>query len=125
MQIPENLLYTENHEWVLVEGDTATVGITDYAQGELGDIVFVEFPAVGDAVSQGTTCTTLEAVKTVADVYAPVSGEVVEINADLESDPQLINQDVYGSGWILKIKMSDASEKDSLLTPDKYESLLA
>lgn len=124
MNIPENLLYTENHEWIAIEGDTAKIGITDYAQGELGDIVFVEFPAVGDAVSQGATCVTLEAVKTVADVYAPMSGEVVEVNSDLESDPQNINQDVYGAGWILKIKISDPAEKENLLFADKYKNLL-
>ncbi len=124
MDIPENLHYTENHEWVLIEDDIATVGITDYAQGELGDIVFVEFPEMGDSVSQGATCVTLEAVKTVAEVYAPLSGEVLEINSDLETDPQTINQDVYNSGWILKIKLSDPDEKENLLSADQYKDLL-
>jgi glycine cleavage system H protein len=124
MNIPEGLHYTKEHEWVKVDGDVATIGITEYAQGELGDIVFIEFPAAGDAAKQFDACANIEAVKAVSDLYAPVSGEVTETNTALEDNPQLVNKDPYGEGWILKIKVSDASELDNLLTPDKYKELL-
>ena len=121
MDVPKNLKYTEEHEWVLVEDDIATIGITEYAQGELGDIVFIEFPQTGDTAKQFDPCANIEAVKAVSDLYAPVSGEIVEINEDLESDPQQVNKDPYGEGWILKIKMSDQSELDNLLSPEDYK----
>ncbi len=124
MEIPEDLLYTEEHEWIYVEGDTAIVGITDYAQGELGDVVFVELPQVGDHVQQMEPFGSIEAVKTVSDIFAPVSGEVVEVNSNLEDSPQLINQDPYGEGWIIKIKMSDIKETEGLLTPDEYHNMI-
>jgi len=124
MEIPEDLLYTEEHEWVYVEGDTAIVGITDYAQGELGDVVFVELPEVGDHVQQMEPFGSIEAVKTVSDIFAPVSGEVIEVNSNLEENPQLINQDPYGEGWIIKIKMANAKETEGLLTPEEYHNMI-
>ncbi len=119
----EELKYTKEHEWVRIEGDIATIGITDYAQGELGDVVFVELPEVGTSVTRTESFGTIEAVKTVADLYAPVSGEVVEINPQIESDPDIINSDPYGEGWFLKIKMSDMSEADNLLSYGDYTPL--
>ncbi len=124
MEIPEELLYTEEHEWVYVDGDVAIVGITDYAQGELGDVIFVELPEVGDHVQQLEPFGSIEAVKTVSDVFAPVSGEVVEINSELDSNPQLINQDPYGEGWMVKIKMSDPKELESLLSAEEYQNMI-
>ena len=124
MNIPETLLYSKDHEWAKIEGDIATVGITDYAQGEMGDIVFVEMPEVGAAVEQSQACGSIEAVKTVADIYCPFSGDVVEINDALEADPQLINQSPYADGWIVKIKISNPDEKDNLLSSADYEALL-
>ena len=124
MNVPENLKYTKEHEWVLAEGDVATFGITEYAQGELGDIVFVEMPGIGDATKQFEACANIEAVKAVSDLYAPVSGEVTEVNGDLEGDPQIINKDAFGKGWIMKIKMSDPGELDNLLSPDDYKALI-
>ncbi len=124
MNLPEELRYSKDHEWVKVEGDVATVGITDYAQNELGDIVFVEVPTVGETLSQGDTLGTIEAVKTVADVYMPVDGEVLEMNPDLESAPELINQDPYGKGWIAKVKLSNPDQVNSLLTADQYKELI-
>jgi len=125
MNIPDNLKYTENHEWALIEGDTATIGITEYAQGELGDVVFIELPAVGTHVSKGDAIGTIEAVKTVADVYTPVSGEVVEINEALKDASELVNRDPYGAGWIAKVKISDASEINNLLTPEDYKKKIS
>lgn len=124
MNIPEDLKYTKEHEWIRVDGDTATIGISDYAQGELGDIVFIEFPAIGDATKQFESCASIEAVKAVTDLYAPVSGEVTEVNTELENNPQLSNKDPYGEGWILKIKLSDPGELDALLTPEDYKNLV-
>lgn len=120
MNIPEELHYTKDHEWVRIEGDTATVGISDYAQGELGDIVFIELPQVGDPASQFESIANIEAVKAVSDLYAPMSGEVTEVNGDLEGDPQMVNKDPYGGGWILKIKISDPDEVDNLMSSDDY-----
>jgi glycine cleavage system H protein len=120
MDIPEDLQYTEEHEWVLVEDDVATLGITDFAQGELGDVVFVEMPQIGDLVQQLEPFGTIEAVKTVADLFAPISGEVVEVNTLLEDSPHLINEDPYGEGWIIKIRFSDQLELESLLSSDDY-----
>jgi len=124
MEIPKDLLYTEEHEWVLVEDDTATVGITDYAQGELGDIVFVELPKVGDATKQMEPFGTIEAVKAVSDLFAPVSGKIVEVNDILGDQPGIINRDPYGSGWMIKIKLSDPSELESLLSAEDYRALV-
>jgi len=120
MKFPQDLRYTEEHEWLRIEGNTAIVGITDYAQGELGDVVFLEFPKVGDQVRSGSECGTIEAVKTVAQLFAPVSGKIVEINTELDLDAGLVNRDPYGDGWMLKIQMSDPSEVDSLLSADAY-----
>jgi glycine cleavage system H protein len=122
MKIPAGLLYTAEHEWVSEEGGVATVGITDYAQGELGDVVFLELPKVGSQVEAGAECGTIEAVKTVAQLFAPVSGKVTEINADLEREASLVNQDPYGQGWMIKIKMSLHSELGELLSPADYEA---
>ena len=124
MNIPADLKYTKDHEWARIEDDIATVGITDFAQGELGDIVYVEAPSVGSTTEQGVSCGSIEAVKAVSDLFAPLSGEVVEVNSELESNPQIINQDTYGKGWILKIKLSDAGEADKLLAADAYEQLI-
>ncbi len=124
MNLPENLKYSKDHEWLRVEGDTAVIGITDYAQNELGDIVFVEVPTVGETLSQGDTLGTIEAVKTVADVYMPVDGEVLEVNPDLDATPELINQDPYGQGWIAKIKISNPDQLNDLLTADQYKELI-
>lgn len=124
MSIAKELKYAETHEWVKVEGDVAVVGISDHAQSELGDIVFVEVPEVGDDAAKGESCGTIEAVKTVSDLNAPVSGEVVEVNEALEDEPTLINKDAFGEGWIMKIKMSDPSELDALMDADAYEEFL-
>lgn len=125
MKILKDLLYTEEHEWVSVEEDVATIGITDYAQGELGDVVFVELPAVGAEVKQMESFGTIEAVKAVSDLFAPVSGQVVEVNAALADQPELVNKDPYVDGWMIKIKMSDLSELESLLKADAYKSLIS
>jgi len=124
VNVPEELKYTKEHEWLKAEDGVATVGITDYAQSELGDIVFVELPQVGDTVSQGEPFGTIEAVKTVADLFSPVSGEVSEVNPKIEEDPAVMNKDPYGEGWMMKIKMSDASQADSLLSPTDYRALI-
>ncbi len=124
MNVPENLKYTKDHEWAKIEGDMATVGITDYAQGELGDVVFVELPEVGSKVTKGETFGTIEAVKAVADLFAPLSGEVVEVNPTLESAPETVNQDPYGEGWMIKIKMENTDEVNDLLDAEKYKELI-
>ncbi len=123
MDFPVDLLYTKEHEWVKVEGDVATVGITDYAQGELGDVVFVELPEVGAGTKQMESFGTIEAVKAVSDMFAPVSGEITEINDKLADEPEIINRDPYGEGWMVKIKLSDKAELDSLLKADAYKEL--
>ena len=125
MNVPENLKYTSEHEWVRLEGDCVYIGITDFAQTELGDIVFVEFPEVGDILSSGDVFGTVEAVKTVADLYSPISGEVVEINESLENSPESINRDTYNDGWIIKIKISDNKELDQLLNSDNYKGMIS
>jgi glycine cleavage system H protein len=125
MKIPKDLLYTEEHEWVAMEDGVATIGITDYAQGELGDVVFVELPAVGTAVKQMESFGTIEAVKAVSDLFAPVSGEVTEINEMLTDQPELVNKDPYGDGWMIKIKLSDVSELESLLKSDIYKNKIS
>ena len=119
-EIPEGLRYTAEHEWLRVEGEVSVVGITDYAQGELGDIVFVELPEVGDAVEQGTPFGTVEAVKTVEDLYVPVSGEIVEVNASLAEDAAQINADPYGEGWMIKIRMADPDAVQDLMKAEAY-----
>lgn len=124
MNVLENLKYTEEHEWIRVEGDEAFVGITDYAQSQLGDIVFVECETVGDNLNAGDTFGTIEAVKTVSDLYLPVGGEVLEFNEKLEDAPELVNKDPYGEGWIVKIKMNDKAELDNLLNADGYKAII-
>ena len=121
---PGDLRYTKEHEWVGVSGGIATIGITDFAQGELGDIVFIELPAVGTSVKAAESIGTIEAVKTVADLYAPVSGVVKEINAALEDNPGLVNGSPYDEGWFLKIELSDKSEVDALMTLDAYNDMI-
>lgn len=126
MNIPDDLRYTRDHEWARLEGDTATVGITDFAQGELGDIIFVEFPDLGDTFNQGDTFGTVEAVKTVADLFMPVSGEIIAVNTDLEEDaPEKVNNDPYGEGWMVKVKLSNPGEGDELLTAAGYRDLIS
>lgn len=125
MNIPDDLRYTRDHEWARLEGDTATVGITDFAQGELGDIIFVEFPDLGDTFSQGDTFGTVEAVKTVADLFMPVSGEIIAVNTDLEDAPEKVNNDPYGKGWLVKVKLSNPGEGDEFLTAAAYRDLIS
>lgn len=125
MNIPANLKYTKDHEWVLVEGDTATVGITDFAQGELGDIVYVEVETEGESLDREEVFGSIEAVKTVSDLFMPVSGEITEFNEDLESNPDVVNSDPYGKGWMVKIALSDTSELDDLLSPEAYKDLVS
>ncbi|HEX2969666.1 MAG TPA: glycine cleavage system protein GcvH [Bacteroidales bacterium] len=124
MNVPQDLLYTKDHEWIRIEGQTATVGITDFAQSELGDIVFIEIETVGETIEKGEAFGTIEAVKTVSDMFMPVSGEVLELNPGLDKSPDLVNKDPYGKGWMIKIKVSDPAETKSLLTPEKYKELL-
>ena len=124
MNVPAELKYTKEHEWIRVEGEEAVVGITDYAQSQLGDIVFVECETVGDALEAGETFGTVEAVKTVSDLYLPVAGEVLEFNKELEGEPELVNKDPYGKGWIVKIKISDETELDGLLNADAYKAII-
>jgi len=124
MNIPDNLKYTKDHEWIRVEGETGVVGITDFAQGELGDIVFVEIETVGETLRKGESFGTIEAVKTVSDIFMPVSGEVLEVNPEIVSSPELINKDPYGKGWMIRIRITDPSELDDLLTPEAYSALV-
>ena len=124
MNLPEDIKYTEDHEWGRLENDILTIGITDFAQSELGDIIFVEFPELNTKVSVKDSIGTLEAVKTVADIYSPISGEIVELNDHLEDTPELINEDPYNKGWILKIKINDKNDYNSLLTNDEYQNLI-
>jgi len=124
MTFPDNLKYTKEHEWIRVEGETGFVGITDYAQGELGDVVFVELPAKGKKVKKGETFGTVEAVKAVSDLYAPVSGEVVEANPILEKTPELVNKEPYGNGWMIKLRLGNPGELSALLDAKKYRELI-
>lgn len=124
MNIPADLKYTKDHEWIRIEGEVATIGVTDFAQGELGDIVYVEVETEGEELAQEEVFGTVEAVKTVSDLFMPVSGEVIEFNADLESAPEAVNNDAYGSGWMIKVQMSDMSQVDSLLSADQYKEIL-
>jgi glycine cleavage system H protein len=120
MNVPKNLRYTKSHEWVRVEGDIAVVGITDHAQHELSDVVYVETPAVDSRVEAGKECAVVESVKAASDIYAPVSGDIVTVNEELGSAPELLNQDPYDKGWMFKIKISDPGELSELLSPDDY-----
>ena len=123
MNIPSDLLYTKDHEWIKIENGIATVGITDYAQGELGDIIFIELPDIGDSVQAKDSIGTIEAVKTVADIYSPMNGEVSEVNVNLEDNPDSINKDPYKSGWLIKLNNFN-NNNDNYLTPDQYKSLI-
>ncbi|MCD6090841.1 MAG: glycine cleavage system protein GcvH [Bacteroidales bacterium] len=124
MNIQDNLKYTKDHEWILIEGENATVGITDFAQGELGDIVFVEVETVGEALDKEEVFGTIEAVKTVSDLFMPISGEVIEFNEELEGTPELVNQDPYGKGWIVKVKISEDADLDALLSSEDYKNMV-
>lgn len=124
MNIPANLKYSKDHEWLRVEGNEAFVGITDFAQGQLGDIVFVDVPTVGETISQNEIFGSIEAVKTVSDAFLPISGEILEFNDELENDPALVNKDPYGKGWIIKMSIADAAELETLLSADDYAKLV-
>jgi glycine cleavage system H protein len=124
MNIPGNLKYTKDHEWLLIEGETALVGITDFAQNELGDIVFIEVETIGEALDKEETFGTIEAVKTVSDMFMPVSGEILEFNQHLTEKPETVNKDPYGKGWIVKIRVSDVSQVSELLDAENYRELV-
>ena len=124
MNIPANLKYTKDHEWVKLEGNVATVGITDFAQSELGDIVFVDVDTVDDDLNAGEVFGSVEAVKTVSDLYLPVSGKVIEFNEELEGEPELVNTDPYGKGWIVKVELSEGADQSELLTAEQYQELI-
>ncbi len=124
MNVPANLKYTKEHEWIRLEDEIAFVGITDYAQSELGEIVFVEVETVGESLNEGDVFGTVEAVKTVSDLYLPVDGEILEFNEALESNPEMVNEDPYGNGWMVKVGISDLSQFDNLLSAKEYEALI-
>ena len=124
MNIPSDLKYTKDHEWVKIEGDVATVGVTDFAQGELGDIVYVEVETVDETMEAEEVFGTVEAVKTVSDLFMPVSGEIIEFNDSLEDEPEKVNSDPYGEGWMIKVKLSDASEVEGLLSAEEYKEVI-
>ncbi|HLN21283.1 MAG TPA: glycine cleavage system protein GcvH [Bacteroidales bacterium] len=124
MNVPGNLLYTKDHEWLRIEGDMAYVGVTDFAQSELGDVVFVEIETAGETISKGEVFGTIEAVKTVSDLFMPVSGEIIEVNPELENSPDVVNKDPYEKGWMIKIKITDMAEAKDLLDAAKYKALL-
>ena len=124
MNIPSNLQYTKDHEWAKIENGVATIGITDFAQGELGDIVFVELPEVGKSFNAGDALGTIEAVKTVTDLFSPISGKIVAINEGFDNDPGKVNSDPYGDGWLVKIRLSDPDEKDGLMSSIAYEKII-
>ena len=124
MNFPENLKYTNDHEWIRVEGNEAYIGITDYAQGELGEIVFIDVPTAGEALSKADVFGSIEAVKTVSDLLMPVAGEVLEVNADLEDQPELVNSDPYGRGWIIKIQVSEGDSIDGLMNAGEYRKFI-
>ena len=125
MSIPKELKYTNDHEWVRIEGDNAIIGITDFAQGELGDIVFVEVETEGEVLEKEEVFGSVEAVKTVSDLFMPISGEVVSFNSELLNSPEIVNTDPYGEGWIIRVKLSQASDVDRLLTADQYKALIS
>lgn len=124
MNIPENLKYTKDHEWIRLEGNVAYVGVTDYAQGELGDIVFIEIETVGETLEKEEVFGTIEAVKTVSDLFMPVSGKVLQLNPSLESNPELVNKDPYGEGWMVQVEIQNADEMNQLLTAAQYKELI-
>jgi glycine cleavage system H protein len=124
MNIPEDLKYTKDHEWIKIENDIATVGITDFAQGELGDVVYIDVETVDESIDQNEVFGSVEAVKTVSDLFMPLSGEIVEFNEDLEDAPEKVNSDPYGEGWMIKIKLSDTSQIDSLLNAEAYKEVI-
>ena len=124
MDTPSDLRYTSDHEWVRIEGDIATIGITDYAQDALGDVVFVQLPSLGSTVKAAASISEVESTKSVSDIYAPLSGEVIEVNDALEADPSVLNSDAYGKGWIFRVRISDSLEIEALLSASDYEALL-
>lgn len=124
MSVPADLKYTAEHEWIRVEGEEIVIGVTDFAQGELGDVVFIEIETEGETLSKGETFGTIEAVKTVSDLYMPVDGEVIEVNPVLEDTPELVNSDPFGGGWMIRVKMSNPSQVDELMAADEYSSLI-
>jgi len=125
VKIPKDLVYTKEHEWIRFNDNILTIGITDFAQGELGDIIFVEFPEIGEEFQKEDPFGTIEAVKTVADIFAPVQGKIIEINHDIENSPEVINADPYGEGWLMKIEITEHMVSDGLLSPEDYELLLS
>ncbi|HAQ60962.1 TPA: glycine cleavage system protein GcvH [Candidatus Delongbacteria bacterium] len=122
MDFPKDLLFTEDHEYARIVDGVATIGVSEYAQEQLGDITYLELPQAGDMISKGDSLGVIEAVKAASDIFSPVSGEVIEVNSDLESNPELVNKDCYGKGWIVKVKMSDSSEASSLMNADAYKA---
>jgi len=124
MNVPANLKYTKDHEWIKVEGNNAVVGVTDFAQGQLGDVVFIEIETQGESLAKEEVFGTIEAVKTVSDMFMPVAGEVLEVNPKLTESPDVVNKDPYGDGWMIKIKMTDPAQLNELLTPEKYMELI-
>ena len=124
MNVPENLMYTNDHEWILLDGSKGKIGITDYAQDALGDVVFVDMPSLGEVVSSGQTVSEVESTKSVSDIYAPLAGTIIEINAELDNSPELLNDDPYGDGWIFVIEFNDATAVQDLLSPQKYRELI-
>lgn len=125
MHIPEELKYTKDHEWVRIEGNIGTIGITDFAQHELGDIVYIDIESIGDHVEKEKVFGTVEAVKTVSELFMPISGKILEMNAALDANPESVNQDPYGKGWMIKVELSNASEVDSLLSAAEYEAIIS
>jgi glycine cleavage system H protein len=125
MEIPSGLKYSKEHEWVVTEGSVATIGITDHAQDQLGEIVYIELPAVGEKISKDDPFGVVESVKAVSDIYAPISGTIVEVNEDLPESPEIVNEDPYGDGWLVKVKFSDTTDFDDLLDNEEYEELIA
>lgn len=123
--LPNDLKYTKEHEWVKVEGENIFIGITDYAQSELGDIVFVELPDIGDSFDKDEAMGTIEAVKTVADIFCPIGGEVIEVNQEIENSPELVNTSPYNDGWLIKLKMVDSASLDALLSSDEYKEIIS
>ena len=124
MDIPKNLLFTKDHEWARVENSIVTIGITDFAQSELGDIIFVEFPEIGDMVDVGRSAGTIEAVKTVTDIFSPVKGKIIEINNGIDNSPEVMNTDPYGDGWLMKVELTDEDCSSELMSPSEYESFV-
>ena len=124
MDIPKNLLFTKDHEWARVENSIVTIGITDFAQSELGDIIFVEFPEIGDMVDVGSSAGTIEAIKTVTDIFSPVKGKIIEINNGIDNSPEVMNTDPYGDGWLMKIELTDEDCSSELMSPSEYKSFV-